>query len=111
MEIIIALVAICVAGWFFFVRKPQKSTPIVDNTSGVPSYAQAPYKVEEPAPVVEEVKVETPAAEPAPVKAARKPRTPKAPAAEKKPAAKKAAAKKPAAKKPAARSVVKSKKA
>lgn len=112
MEIVLFLAIAAVGVWYVFLRKPQKADPIVDNTSGVPSYAQAPYKVPEPAattpiplvvetaPVVE-AKVEAPAAKPAkaPAKPKAAARTAK-PKAEKAPAPAKAPAKAKTARKP-----------
>ena len=88
MEIIIGLVVLVALGFFVF---RTKKVEVVDAV---------PYKVETPAPVVEE----------APAKKPRKPRAPKvevAPAKVKavKSVAKKAAPKKETAKKPAARTV------
>jgi hypothetical protein len=106
MEIIIALVVLAGALYWFFIRKSE-----------VASSEVAPYKVETPpvaeptpAPVVEAVVETTPVVEAVvetPAKAPRKPRAPKAekPAAKK--AAPKAAAKKTVTKKPAARTVTK----
>lgn len=90
MEIIIIAGIVILAGWYIFFRQPKKS---VEATP-------APYKVEAPAPVAEEPKVEVkPAVQEAPVAATQEPAP--APAAKKKPAAKKAAPAKTAAKKTA----------
>lgn len=111
MEIVLFLAIAAVGAWFVFFRKPQKADPIVDTTSGVPSYAQAPYKVPEPAAttpiplVVEVAPVAEAKGEAAPAKA-KAPAKPKAaartakPKAEKAPAPAKAPAKAKTARKP-----------
>lgn len=95
MEIVLFLAIAAACVWYVFLRKPQKADPIVDNTSGVPSYAQAPYKVDAPvAPVVEAAPVVETKVEAAPAKAtkAKAPAKPKAAARTAKPKAEKAPA-------------------
>ena len=101
MELIIGLI-VFVAVVFIIIRK--KDDQPATTQLAVEVKAEAPYKVETPAPVVVEGAgaVDLPATPvvgevAVPAKAPRKPRAPKAEAVAKKPAAKKAAPKKAAA--------------
>lgn len=119
MEIIIALLVLGAALWWFFIRdekKPEVVAPAKVETpvetiveEARPTFVEATVELA-PIAVATSVTVEGAGVVEVPVKKPRKPRAPKAEAPAK-PAAKKAApAKKAAVKKPAARSVVKSKK-
>jgi hypothetical protein len=95
MELIIGLIVLVAVGFIIFRKKDDQPTSQLE----VEVKAEAPLKVETPAPVVVEGAgavdlPATPVVEEAPAKKTRKPRAPKAEAT---PAAKKAAPKKAAA--------------